>query len=85
VGLIRKLIILEQESSPLLIVNESLTEEIYNDIINQSKNPPEFRNDDENRINVNKSIIRSADISHFYNSSSKDSVSFDNGNYQNKR
>jgi len=67
----RRVIIRDYESSPLLIVDESLTEELYNDIIQQSKHPEENRND-VIRINLWKSGIHSGEFSNNYNSSSQD-------------
>lgn len=74
VCLMRKVIIRDYESSPLLIVDESLTEELYNDIIQQSKHPDENSNEVV-RINIVKSADRSGDFSNHYNSSSRDSGS----------
>lgn len=70
----RKVIIRDFESSPLLIVDDSLTEELYNDIIQQSKHPDESSNE-VIRINLWKSGGRSGEFSNYYNSSSKDSGS----------
>lgn len=70
----RNVIIRDYESSPLLIVDESLTEEFYNDIIHQSKHPEENSNE-VIRLNIWKSGGHSGEISNYYNSSSKDSGS----------
>ena len=71
---VRKIIIRDYESSPLLIVDESLTEELYNDIIRKSKNPEENSNE-EVRINFFKSGSHSGEFSNYYNGSSKESAS----------
>ena len=70
----RKVIIRDYESSPLLIVNESLTEELYNDIIYQSKHPEENGNEVA-RINIWKLGSHSGEFSNYNNTSSKDSCS----------
>ncbi len=71
VSFTRRVIIRDYENSPLLIVDESLTEELYKDIIHQSKHPEE-NNNEVIRINLWKSGSHSAESSNYHNNSIKD-------------